>query len=264
MPRACQAQHLGRIVDGVDEGGGGPRARSVSRSTRGLHLREVGHDSGLASERPRFVEPPRAARCRAAGRAAGAAPPRRPRDRSRLERRQQGRRRSAGEEAGGPRATSRPVSRSSPGDALISTSSAMAVGEAPPRDRLEGRHRLAREGAAVPGAGVEPRKSAQRRRRGPWPVVVRSSVASWSRNGTPSADELDVALEGAVAVRAPTRKAASVFSGASRPAPGARSSAGRASRRDGRPRVLLSWNRPGYGRPAAAAAESTSGVPASG
>ena len=112
-----------------------------------------------------------------------------------------------------------PVSRSRPGVGLISMFSAMPL--------RRQRAMAASEGSGSPGVGRRVPRARRRAATGrakqrvgaAAALVVRSSVASCSRKGTPSA-QLHVAFEqrGSRAL-APRRKAASVFSGASLPAP---------------------------------------------
>jgi hypothetical protein len=65
----------------------------------------------------------------------------------------------------------------------------VAVGQAEARHVLQRGQRLARVAARMPAAGVELRQLAPRLVAAePRPLVVRSSVASCIRNGTPSAD----------------------------------------------------------------------------
>jgi hypothetical protein len=113
------------------------------------------------------------------------------RERGGLERAEERRQGGAAPEAGAVLGDDAPGLGLAAGRRLDLDVERVAVLEAERRDAFERRRRLAGEGAAVPRAGVEPRQLAPGRSAArPWPLVVRCSVASCSRKGTPSAESL--------------------------------------------------------------------------
>ena len=200
---------------------------------RGVHQRVVG-DHGHAAQRHAPSRASPATACRAAARAAA---------RARLSRAPcsaSGRNELSSGGTASPRhsraasaATTRPVCASVPGVGLISMFSAKPLRRQKRGDRFQAGQRLAGEGAAVPAAGVEPRQLGPACARRPcrWPVVVRSQRGVVQQERHAVGAELDVALEGAVAVRRAERGRRPACSRA--PAcrrRGARSTAGRARR----------------------------------